>query len=84
MIQILLRQTRVTILALMVRGLDTVLIEVTKTAQVSRTSAIQGSKMNQVAETNVIQLPNTESSFGNHRYPDFQNQRGTRDLAFND
>jgi hypothetical protein len=78
MIQILPRQTSLTILAHMAKLLETVLIEVSKTTQVSGTSEIQVSKMNQVSEATAIQISKTTPSFRNHHFPDFQNQHDTR------
>lgn len=55
MIQILPQQTRVMILAHVVL-LDTILIEVFKTTQVSGISVIQVSKMKQISEDIAIQI----------------------------
>ena len=59
MIQILPRQTSLTILAHMDKLLETIPIEVSKTIQVSGTSEIQVSKMNQVSEATAIQISKT-------------------------
>ena len=59
MIQILPRQTSLTILAHMDKLLETIPIEVSKTIQVSGTSKILVSKMNQVSEAAAIQISKT-------------------------